>query len=46
MVFDSEPVIALTLPGNVHLWKMLTVTLTFESMTLKMKSMSCGRGNE
>jgi len=32
--------------GKVHLWKMFSVTLSFELMTLKMSSAACGPGME
>jgi len=30
----------------VRFWEMLSVTLTFKPVILKMPSVSCGRGNE
>jgi len=44
MVLDSEP--PYISAGHVHFQKMLSVTLTFELMTLKISSVSRGPANE
>ena len=55
MVFDSDPLIGTGMPPSVtkakcrmkvHFRKILSVTWSFEPMTLKTSSMSRGTGNE
>jgi len=43
MVFDVNQYSS---TGKVHFRKILSVTLTFEPVTLKMSSLLCGRGIE